>query len=486
MMHHQGAESDARSGRALVRASLRAVRFLFTTIQFEESDFYARVSRRLRDDHGHEASHVVISRRAARAMQRSGLEARCLPDLMADLPPFSVADEVARIEATYDVPSLRDVYLADPVCAGRDEAWCVERTVRHVLALESVFDAVAPDVLIPEVGSETMRTAAQLISAQRHTDSILLFYTIFPKPLRLFVNTVNAPIVDAGEVRDLDGDERREVEAFIASYIERGRPTVPYRRAVVTPGKLRDFARHVAVATAFERDNEYLRPSRFVTGLVRQRARAAASRRLYEPLEDGDRPFVYFPLHVTDDFKVKKVIPHCADQAYLIRLVADSLPQGVDLVLKEHPVSIGRNPVTMLRDLVRRANVRLVDPHTSSHELIRRSRAVVVISSTVGLEALLHGTPVLTMGRPFYSGYGVTRDVESFADLRRAVPEVLSFAPDRERILRFLHAAMRSTYAGAPSGVSGSDENAATVAASLHAAAAAQRGGAAEAEAAPA
>ncbi|MBA3327464.1 MAG: hypothetical protein H0T43_04090 [Solirubrobacterales bacterium] len=444
------------------------MRFLFTTIQFVESDFYARVSLSLRDDHGHDICHVTVSRRATAAMRAQGLDARCLPELLADVGPFSLEAEIARIESTYDVPSLRDIYLADPACAGRDEAWCVQRTVRHVLALEAVFADVDPDVLVPEVGSETIRTVAQLVSSTGRSDSVLLFYTIFPHPLRIFVNTVSAPIVAPEEVRALDDGERREAEEFIAAYQRRDTPTLPHRRATVTAAKLRDFARHVVVAAREERDNEYLRPARFVTNFASQRTRALAARRLYGQL-DSERPFVYFPLHVTDDFKVKKVIPHCVDQASLIRQVADALPQGVDLVLKEHPVSIGRNPYAMLAGLVRRPNVRLVEPHTSSHELIRRSRAVVVISSTVGLEALLYAKPVLTLGGPFYAGFGVTRDVDSFADLRRAVPDVLRFTPDRERILRFLHAAMRSTYAGAPAGVDASQANALTVARSLDA-----------------
>jgi hypothetical protein len=451
------------------------VRFLFTTIQFAEADFYARVSERLRDDHGHDVAHVVVSRRAAVAMNARGLEARCLPDLLAQAGGHDTAAEIARIEATYDVPSLRDIYLSDPASDGLSEAQAVDRAIRHVRAIERIFADVAPDVLIPEVGSETMRTVAQLVARARSVDSILLFYTIFPNPLRMFVNTMHAPIVDPEEIRPLGAGERAEVEAFIASYTARAKPTVPHRRARITPATLRDFARHVAVRATHERDNEYLRPGRFVTGFVRQKARAGAARRLYAAVAAGERPFVYFPLHVTDDFKVKKVIPHCVDQGYLIRQVAAALPQGCDMVLKEHPVSIGRNPASMLRSLSELPNVRLVDAHTNSHELIMRAAAVVVISSTVGLEALLYARPVLTLGRPFYAGYGVTVDVESFADIRRAVPEVLRFTPDRERILRFLHAAMRSTYAGAPAGVDGSDANASRVALSLHEAALAAR-----------
>ena len=71
-----------------------------------------------------------------------------------------------------------------------------------------------------------------------------------------------------------------------------------------------------------------------------------------------------------------------------------------------------------------------------------------MISSTVGLEALLYDKPVLTLGQPFYSGFGVTLDVDSFAEIRTKVPELLRFRPDPERISRFLHAAMRGCRPG--------------------------------------
>jgi capsule polysaccharide export protein KpsC/LpsZ len=161
------------------------------------------------------------------------------------------------------------------------------------------------------------------------------------------------------------------------------------------------------------------------------------------------------------------VIPHCVDQASLIEQIADSLPHGYDLVLKEHPMSIGRNTLSLLRRLRRIPNVRLVEPYTSSHDLVQRAEAVAVISSTVGLEALMHGKPVLTLGQPFYSGYGVTLDVDSFREIRTKVPELLEFRPDRERTLRFLHAAMRRCYEGAPVLVDSSDENARKLARSL-------------------
>jgi hypothetical protein len=74
---------------------------------------------------------------------------------------------------------------------------------------------------------------------------------------------------------------------------------------------------------------------------------------------------------------------------------------------------------------------------------------------------------VLTLGQPFYSGYGVTVDVDSFAEIRARVPELLRFRPDPEQIARFLHAAMRACHPGAPVLVDRSDENAVRLAGSI-------------------
>lgn len=130
-------------------------------------------------------------------------------------------------------------------------------------------------------------------------------------------------------------------------------------------------------------------------------------------------------------------------------------------------MSIGRNRLSMLRMLRRMHNVTLVPPHTSTHALIAEARAVAVISSTAGLEALMHGKPVLTMGRPFYSGFGVTRDLDGPSNIREEIPALLQDEPDRERILEFLHAAWDRCFPGAPVLVDRSDENVRTLAGSI-------------------
>jgi hypothetical protein len=463
------------------------VRFLITSLQTYESEFYGVVGDEL-ERRGHEVVHVTESRRSANELRGRGADARAIQEVTAETgPPASLDDEVRRIEAEYPIPHLRDVYRNDKACAGRSEEWCVRRTVDRFRALERAFDEVGPDIALPEVGNETIRIAAHLIANRRGIPALFILHTIFPNPLRVYVDTLHAKVAPLEELRELTSEERAEVEEFRAAFTDAGKPIRDYRRVPVEPRRAKVFAGHVARKLTDDRDNDYLHPWRLLHQNVSEWLRARAARPFYDRLDemaasaageaDGGRqerpgrPFVYFPLHVTDDYKIQRLVPHCVDQASLVEQVADALPQGHDVVLKEHPMSLGRNSIRLLRRLRQRPNVRLVGPYTSTHELIRRSEAVVVIGSTVGLEALLYDKPVLTLGDPYYAGFGVTLDVDSFAELRAKVPELLRFRPDPERIARFLHLCMRHSQPGQPLLVDRSEANARTVADTLERAA---------------
>jgi hypothetical protein len=226
------------------------------------------------------------------------------------------------------------------------------------------------------------------------------------------------------------------------------------------------IARHFAVRAIWDRDNEYLRPGAWLARDARETMRKRAAQRLYEDPPAG-RPFVYFPLQVADDYKLICLRPECADQEALVMAVLEGLPSHLELVVKEHPMSVGRNELELLRRLARHPRITLVDPHVSSLDLARRAVAVTTISSTAGIEALMFGKPVLTLGRPFYSGYGVTLDVLDVKRTTEQVPRLADFQPDTVRIRRLLHAAMRHCYPGAPVLVDDSDKNAERLAGTL-------------------
>lgn len=441
------------------------MRYLFATTATHESEFYGRVGSAL-SELGHETVYVTTSRHSAVLLRKRGFDVAVLQDLVAELAPVDVPADAARIATAYGFPSIREAYRADPACAGRSEPWSVARAVAHFRAIEGYLDRVRPDVAVPEVGRETLRVATHHVALRRGVPVLFLFHTIFPNPLRLYVDSMHAPIVAPEDVRPLAPAEEAELDEFRREFTARATPIRRYREVPLDPRRLLSWAEFAARKLRHDRDNEYFHPLTLLGEEISILARGQAAKVLYQRRRPG-RPFVYFPLHVTDDYKIELLIPHCADQASIVEQLADALPPGYDLVLKEHPMAIGRNPLPFLRRLRRRPNVRLVDPYESSHDLIRAADGVAVISSTVGLEALLYEKPVLTLGQPFYSGFGVTLDVDSFREIRESIPALLSFRPDPERTRQFLHAAMRSCYPGTSVTVDDSDPNAVTLAATL-------------------
>src|SRR5215211_2917602 len=139
------------------------MRFLFATLQYRESDFYARVGQEL-GRRGHDVSHVTYSRRATKVLRGRGLDAYCLPELMKEELPASWRDLEAQIVGEHPIASLGDVYRTDPPYRhGDSPERCAERTVQQFVATQRLFDRLRPDLVVPEVGSESMRTVVQLV-----------------------------------------------------------------------------------------------------------------------------------------------------------------------------------------------------------------------------------------------------------------------------------------------------------------------------------
>lgn len=435
------------------------MRFLFITIQGFESDFYGRVGANL-GALGHEVQHLTASRLAARRLRHAGHEATALQEILGQ----PSADAKQRIERDYG--SLVGLYATDPASDRLLPNAASARTVAHVLAVEKMFDRAQPDVIVPEVGRELIRTVAHRVALKRNVRTFFLFYTIFPQALRLYEDTMQRPIVPHENVRTLTSDERSEIERFRETFVARDAPIRPHRALGLTARRLRRFVSYGIARLGADRDNEYLHPVHWAAEVIVGALRADRARKLYRHVVPGQR-YVYFPLHDAADYKIRALVPHLADQQDVARKLAAALPDGVELVVKEHPQSIGRNPLHWLREVASIPGVRLVPPRTSTHDLIAGADGVAVISSTVGLEALLHGKPVLTLGEPFYSGYGVTVDVDGLDDAQRGIAALMTFAPDRKRTLELLHAAMRACLPGAPVLVDESDANAAALAQSL-------------------
>lgn len=177
--------------------------------------------------------------------------------------------------------------------------------------------------------------------------------------------------------------------------------------------------------------------------------RAGISARRYFQRIEPEEPFVFFPLQMEPECSTLVFAPFHANQLNVIECLSKSLPIDHLLYVKEHPVMVGRRPVSQYRAIHSLPNVRLIRAGESSHELIQQARAVVTITSSVGWEALIHGKPVIVLGNVWYGDCDLVHRLKALADLPGALRRaIFASEPDEELLLKFAAASFEGTYPG--------------------------------------
>ena len=161
--------------------------------------------------------------------------------------------------------------------------------------------------------------------------------------------------------------------------------------------------------------------------------------------------FVYFPLHLEPELNVHVLGRKFANQADAIQAMAEALPSGWNLLLKENPKQGYMHRGDAFYQRLRMLHgVRFVADDMSSTRLIEKCRVVATIIGTAGYEAMLMGKSCIHFGDAWYEGLpGAYRfeqgiDVEAIAkfrpdkaDLDKGANDLLSSLPDGLAYPRF-------------------------------------------------
>ncbi len=166
-----------------------------------------------------------------------------------------------------------------------------------------------------------------------------------------------------------------------------------------------------------------------------------------------EKGYLYYPLHFQPEASTLVLAPHYLDQINFLSSVSLSLPMGIQLVVKEHPSSVGYRPRGYYRAIEKIPNVVLMPPGVDSQSLIKEALAVVVLSGTVGWEALLHKVPVISFGHAFYNDSGLTHRCHHHRELPGLIESIMNtprgVAEDYDtRLEKFVAAVHEGTYPG--------------------------------------
>lgn len=162
---------------------------------------------------------------------------------------------------------------------------------------------------------------------------------------------------------------------------------------------------------------------------------------------DLERPFVYAPLSYQPE---KTTCPEgdiFCDQILMLEILSFCLPDNWLIYVKEHPMQWLRPGVRYssfryqgyYEKIAQLKNVLLVPKDTNSYTLIGKAKAVAVVTSTVGLEAILRLKPVIIFGCPMYrdlSGLFKVKDVKSCQEAFQKI--TAGYRPNQQDIINYL------------------------------------------------
>ena len=196
----------------------------------------------------------------------------------------------------------------------------------------------------------------------------------------------------------------------------------------------------VNAASSVSRNAEFYRGYRPKSGV---RLPSALLKRENHPkrvsqLESTDIPerYIFVPFQVHDDTQVLIHSPWVSAMEQFYEVLEASLPSldsNISIVIKEHPSDTVTYPGLYNR------NQRIVFANgNDTQTLIESACAVITLNSTVGVESLLLGKPVVTLGNAFYNIKGVATHVIDQTSLNDVMQNIASLYRDESLIESFL------------------------------------------------
>jgi capsular polysaccharide export protein len=138
-------------------------------------------------------------------------------------------------------------------------------------------------------------------------------------------------------------------------------------------------------------------------------------RRFQDWLFASGHPYYFVPLQVEGDSQITQHSPFASNVEFLLKVLrsfAAHAPAEALLVFRQHPHSRGgRGHHDFIRNLAKALGVESRVHHMSegdTPDLAQHSQGTVVINSTVGLQALERGVPLIAMGDSLYKRHEFT------------------------------------------------------------------------------
>jgi capsular polysaccharide export protein len=147
--------------------------------------------------------------------------------------------------------------------------------------------------------------------------------------------------------------------------------------------------------------------------------------------------FLFVPFQLDYDTQIMLFSPWVKDMPTLFELLEKIATEtNLHFVFKEHPTSSKDYP--KLHEQANHHSHIMFANGYPTQALIEKSEAVITINSTVGIESLLLGKKVITLGEAFYNIDGIVKHVTNQEELHHTLTTLQSWQRDDTLIESFL------------------------------------------------
>ena len=336
-------------------------------------------------------------------------------DILRDMSWEKLLKEIEVYEKNYGRPTLLSAALSDRTFCDLPREDRARRVIGTYKRIESFLDKNKPDFVITS-GFEALPHF--IFSDVCQFRKIPVFYFLGTRILNFWSSMYNQYEESPSHGINLDLEPSEEsiskATKYINSYSKKqhtplGEALLPYDNYKIGLSKLYNFTRYLYryyISKTYANDHAYVSPLKKLNFEINNRIKRFSHKYLkYSKLPEDIENWYYFPLHIQPEYTTLIAGTNAKDQIGTIISLSNSLSLGEGIIVKEHPGMLGRRSKRYYKNLMEISNVRLVKPSISTFELMRKTKGLITINGTAGMEAALLGKPVITIGNVLYNNY---------------------------------------------------------------------------------
>ena len=163
---------------------------------------------------------------------------------------------------------------------------------------------------------------------------------------------------------------------------------------------------------------------------------------------DDDEKYVYFPLHQDQESILLSFEPFYTNQLDIIRNIANSLPIGFKLYVKEHPQMVNRGwrSIKDMKRIMDFHNVKFFHHSVDQKEMIKKSQLVISIKGSAVIEAAFYNKPSISFSKVGMYRLSSISILNSMKDLPKNIQKSLTQVIDKDEVKRYEKYAYANTF----------------------------------------